>query len=57
MTPDYLQGKIKVDEYVTHSRTLAEINKGFDDMHVSQFPICKITPLTIETRVVTASVV
>lgn len=32
---DYLQGKIKVDEYVTHSRTLADINKGFDDMHVS----------------------
>ena len=33
--PDYLQGKVKIDEYVTHSRTLADINEGFDDMHVS----------------------
>ena len=32
---DYLQGKVKVDEYVTHHRTLAEINAGFHDMHVS----------------------
>ena len=33
--PDYLKGKIKVDEYVTHQRTLATINDGFHDMHVS----------------------
>ena len=32
---DYLSGKIKVDEYVTHTRTLADINEGFHDMHVS----------------------
>lgn len=32
---DYLEGKVKVDEYVTHHRTLAEINAGFHDMHVS----------------------
>ena len=32
---DYLQGKVKIDEYVTHHRTLAEINEGFHDMHVS----------------------
>jgi S-(hydroxymethyl)glutathione dehydrogenase/alcohol dehydrogenase len=25
---------MKVDEYVTHRRTLGEINDGFHDMHV-----------------------
>ena len=32
--PDYMSGKLKVDEYVTHHRTLSEINEGFHDMHV-----------------------
>jgi S-(hydroxymethyl)glutathione dehydrogenase / alcohol dehydrogenase len=32
---DYLQGNVKVDEYVTHGYKLAEINNGFDAMHVS----------------------
>jgi Zn-dependent alcohol dehydrogenase len=31
---DYLQGKIKVDEYITHAYKFADINKGFDAMHV-----------------------
>ncbi|KAI0285073.1 chaperonin 10-like protein [Russula aff. rugulosa BPL654] len=30
---DYLQGKVKVDEYVTHGYKLAEINDGFETMH------------------------
>ncbi|KAN0124518.1 class III ADH enzyme [Russula decolorans] len=30
---DYLQGKVKVDEYVTHGYKLAEINDGFEAMH------------------------
>lgn len=30
-----MKGAVKVDEYVTHNRTLAEINEGFHDMHVS----------------------
>ncbi|EPT02803.1 hypothetical protein FOMPIDRAFT_1022702 [Fomitopsis schrenkii] len=33
LVEDYLQGKVKIDEYVTHSRTLADINEGFGDMH------------------------
>jgi len=33
-----LNGKIKVDEYVTHQRTLSTINDGFHDMHVSINP-------------------
>lgn len=32
---DYLNGKVKIDEYVTHHRKFAEINDGFHDMHVS----------------------
>jgi S-(hydroxymethyl)glutathione dehydrogenase/alcohol dehydrogenase len=32
---DYLNGTLWVDEFVTHHQTLEDINKGFDDMHVS----------------------
>ena len=32
---DYMDGKLWVDEFVTHHRDLKEINEGFDDMHVS----------------------
>jgi len=42
LVDDYLQGKIKVDEYVTHSRTLADINKGFDDMHAGDCIRCVV---------------
>lgn len=34
LVTDYLEGRMKVDEYVTHQRTLKEINAGFGDMHV-----------------------
>ena len=34
-TVDYLQGKVVIDAYVTHERSLAEINQAFEDMHVS----------------------
>jgi S-(hydroxymethyl)glutathione dehydrogenase / alcohol dehydrogenase len=35
LVDDYLSGKLRVDEYVTHHRTLDAINEGFHDMHVS----------------------
>jgi S-(hydroxymethyl)glutathione dehydrogenase/alcohol dehydrogenase len=35
--PDYLKGNLKVNEYVTHGYKLAEINDGFDAMHVSGY--------------------
>lgn len=35
---DYMDGKLWVDEFVTHHRDLKEINEGFDDMHVSSGP-------------------
>jgi hypothetical protein len=39
---DYLQGTVKIDEYVTHHRKFAEINEGFHDMHVCTFVECSI---------------
>jgi len=33
LVDDYLAGKVRVDEYVTHHRKFAEINEGFHDMH------------------------
>lgn len=42
---DYLQGKVKIDEYVTHHRKFEEINDGFHDMHVSSLhPLCLDNP-------------
>ena len=29
----YLEGKLKVDEFVTHTMPLPEINKAFELMH------------------------
>jgi len=33
LVEDYLQGEVKIDEYVTHHRKLADIVGGFHDMH------------------------
>ncbi|KAF8138673.1 chaperonin 10-like protein [Boletus edulis] len=33
LVEDYLNGKLKIDEYVTHHRKFEEINEGFHDMH------------------------
>jgi len=33
LVEDYLRGTMKIDEYVTHHRKLADINEGFHDMH------------------------
>lgn len=32
---DYMAGKLKVDEFVTHERGLEDINQAFSDIHVS----------------------
>ena len=29
---DYLAARLKVDEFITHRKTLGEINAAFDDM-------------------------
>lgn len=33
MVEDYMQGKLKVDEFITHRHSLEGINTAFDDMH------------------------
>lgn len=33
LVEDYLNGKIKVDELITHRKKLAEINNAFEVMH------------------------
>ena len=39
---DYLKGKLRVDEYVTHHRKLLEINEGFHDMHGGECIRCVV---------------
>ncbi|QRV72733.1 Zinc-binding dehydrogenase [Ceratobasidium sp. AG-Ba] len=39
---DYLAGKIFVNEYVTHHRTLKDIQNGFDDMHEGECIRCVV---------------
>lgn len=43
---DYLQGKIKIDEYVTHHRKFDEIGASFHDMHASYLLITHFAALT-----------
>jgi len=42
LVEDYLSGKVKIDEYVTHHRKLNEINAGFDDMHQGECIRCVV---------------
>lgn len=42
LVEDYLEGKMKVDEYVTHQRTLRDINEGFHDMHTGDCIRCVV---------------
>ncbi|KAF7355049.1 S-(hydroxymethyl)glutathione dehydrogenase [Mycena sanguinolenta] len=42
LVEDYLSGKVKIDEYVTHQRTLADINDGFGDMHQGECIRCVV---------------
>jgi S-(hydroxymethyl)glutathione dehydrogenase/alcohol dehydrogenase len=42
LVEDYLQGKVKIDEYVTHHRKFAEINAGFHDMHAGDCIRCVV---------------
>jgi S-(hydroxymethyl)glutathione dehydrogenase/alcohol dehydrogenase len=32
LVTDYLEGRLKVDEFITHRKTLAEINDAFEVM-------------------------
>ena len=49
LVADYMQGKMKIDEYVTHHRTLAEINEGFGDMHVRSASLIESRRRTVLT--------
>ncbi|KAK0467929.1 class III ADH enzyme [Desarmillaria tabescens] len=42
LVEDYLQGKVKIDEYVTHHRKFTEINEGFHDMHGGECIRCVV---------------
>ncbi|TCD66815.1 S-(hydroxymethyl)glutathione dehydrogenase [Steccherinum ochraceum] len=42
LVKDYLEGKVKIDEYVTHHQKLADINNGFHDMHAGDCIRCVV---------------
>ncbi|KAI6035500.1 class III ADH enzyme [Pisolithus orientalis] len=42
LVEEYLHGKLKIDEYVTHRRKFAEINEGFHDMHAGECIRCVV---------------
>ncbi|TEB35383.1 class III ADH enzyme [Coprinellus micaceus] len=42
LVEDYLNGKLRVDEYVTHHRKLTDINEGFHDMHGGECIRCVV---------------
>jgi len=42
LVSDYLAGKLSVDEYITHSATLTDINKGFEYMKSGECIRCVV---------------
>ncbi|CAK5262582.1 unnamed protein product [Mycena citricolor] len=46
LVEDYLKGTFKIDEYVTHTRTLPEITGGFHDMHQGECIRCVVNMQT-----------
>ncbi|KAK2466442.1 hypothetical protein APHAL10511_002084 [Amanita phalloides] len=42
LVEDYLNGRFKIDEYVTHSRKLAGLYDGFHDMHSNECIRCVV---------------
>ncbi|KAK7695560.1 formate dehydrogenase (NAD+) [Cerrena zonata] len=42
LVEDYLQGKMRIDDYVTHERKFSEINEGFHDMHAGDCIRCVV---------------
>ena len=40
---DYLTGKLKVDEFITHRQSLDKINQAFSDMKAGDCIRCVVT--------------
>ena len=43
LVDDYLQGRLKVDEFITHRQPLKEINQAFADMHAGDCIRCVVS--------------
>jgi S-(hydroxymethyl)glutathione dehydrogenase/alcohol dehydrogenase len=42
LVQDYLDGNLKVDEFITHRQTLGGINDAFHDMHAGDCIRCVV---------------
>lgn len=42
LVDDYMTGKLKVDEFITHRQPLAEINQAFSDMKAGDCIRCVV---------------
>ena len=42
LVSDYLNGELKVDEFITHRKTLPEINAAFDTMKAGDCIRCVV---------------
>lgn len=43
LVADYLDGKLKVDEFITHREALADINTAFEQMKAGDCIRCVVT--------------
>lgn len=43
LVQDYLDGKLKVDEFITHRQPLTKINEAFQDMKAGDCVRCVVT--------------
>lgn len=39
---DYMSGKLKVDEFITHRQPLSKVNEAFHDMHAGDCIRCVV---------------
>jgi len=42
LVDDYMQGKLKVDEFITHRKPLKDISKAFEDMKAGDCIRCVV---------------
>lgn len=54
LVQDYMAGKMKVDEFVTHTMPLVEINNGFQLMHEGKRRVQFFVNILLSTTLPTA---
>lgn len=47
LVQDYMDNKLKVDEFITHRQPLSKVNQAFHDMHAGDCIRCVVDMRTV----------